>query len=65
MRSPTGADRQSSRRRYLTLGDQPLPNFPSKDGRVLPFILLDLGDDGRRRYFRLTAADQTRRAQRT
>lgn len=41
----------------LTFGDEPLPNLPCENGRVFPLVLLDLGDDGRRRDFRLATTD--------
>lgn len=41
----------------LTFGDEPLPNLPREDGRVLSLVLLDLGNDGRRRDFWLAATD--------
>lgn len=46
-----------SKRYSLTFGDEPLPNLPCENGRVLPLVLLDLGDDGRRRDFRLATTD--------
>ena len=49
----------------LTFGDEPLADLPREDGGILSLVLLDLGDDGRRRDFWLAATDQARRAQRT
>lgn len=46
----------------FTFRDEPLADFPGEDGRVLAFVLLDLGDDGGGCHFGLGASDDTRRA---
>lgn len=46
----------------FTFRDEPLADFPGEDGRVLAFVLLDLGDDGGGCHFGLGASDDARRA---
>ena len=53
-------------RRYLTtygtFRDEPLPDLPGEDGRILAFVLLNFADDGRRGHFGLGATDDARGA---
>lgn len=46
----------------FTFGNESLADFPGEDGRVLAFVLLDLGDDGGGCHFGLGASDDARRA---
>lgn len=46
----------------FTFRNEPLADFPGEDGRVLAFVLLDLGDDGGGCHFGLGASDDARRA---
>ena len=45
----------------LTFGYESFSDLPGENGRILAFVLLDFGDDGRRGHFRFGAADDSRR----